>query len=284
VNNYLLDAVDKLTLKHISKVAQTNDAGISCISEVEHQPLLLQLRDAVVGGIGSKGGSSDGSARIPFDAGALALFDSIVARVNAWYLTLPDAREERSIDGRLRDWYLDFANRMRAGDVSDAEEKITLRIIEGWERAIVAMFDPPTTLELTEEHWEPVMKAKTRVRVIHGERVREPVMDELGQPVMIQKTRTQITDGKREIVPLRRLVRTEPAACPDCGERYAHDPRTGDQITAIIIEYRNIGEETLDQAIGHCRFCGQVWRGRSGMRALRWSVDHPDAQVETEVA
>jgi hypothetical protein len=235
-NNWLLDAIDKLTLNHFTKVLQERN-GISCISDVDHEPLLRQLRDAVGSSTGSKGAASDGSARIPFNPTALALFDDIADRINAWYRELPAAVEERYIWDRLRDWYTDFENRRRAGKVTDTTEHVTLKLVEGWVRSIEAMFDPPTTLELTEQILHP--------------------------------TKTD-TDGKPAVIGHR------PAGCPMCGERYAHDPRTGDQITAIIIEYRNIGAETLDKATGLCRFCTTVWRGRTGLRELRWAVDHPE--------
>lgn len=217
-SNYLLDAVDKLTLKDTSRVMQANEAGISCVSEVVHEPLLIQLREAVVGGIGKHAGSSAARERLPFDAGALRLFDDIVKQVNAWYLTTPKPVEERHLEDRLRDWYQDFENRRRAGRVSEAAEADAIRIVEGWQRSIEAMFDPPVRLELTTE-------------------------------------------------------------CPLCGERFAHDKATGDRVTAIIIEYRNIGAETLDKATGLCRFCAAVWRGRSELRELRWAVDHPEEKT-----
>ena len=267
-NNYLLDAIDKLTRNHITRVVQTNAQGITCTSAVDHDPLLLQLRDAVVGGIGSKGSGSDGSARIPFDAGALHLFDGIAKNVNAWYLDLPGAVEERYLWDRLRDWYIDFENRRCAGKISDTLEHDTVRLIEGWSRSIEAMFDPPITLELTYEHRVPIMVPKYRRRVIDGEVVNEPILDENGNPMTYQK---RDKNGER----MTRLIKTEPAQCPICGERYAHDPKTGDQITAIILEYRNIGTETLDKATGLCRFCTTVWRGRTGLRELRWAIDNP---------
>lgn len=238
MNNYLLDAVDKLTLNHFTKVPMTKTVGprdelgelldptnsidIACISDVDHEPLLLQLRDAVAGGIGSKGGSSDGSARIPFDPGALALFDSIGATVNAWYRTVPDHREERNLTGRLRDWYVDHSNRARAGKIDEITERAALKTLEGWVRSIEAMFDPPETQEVTDP-------------------------------------------------------------CPACGGRYAIDPKTGDRITALILEFRNLGNETLDKTTGLCRSCLTVWRGGHGMREMRWAIDNePGEHITVE--
>lgn len=68
-----------------------------------------------------------------------------------------------------------------------------------------------------------------------------------------------------------------PVACPECGERFAFDPNTGDRVTAVVVEYRELGEETLDKAVGSCRSCSAVWRGRSSLRALRWLLDEREA-------
>lgn len=223
--NRLLEAVTKLTTPHKSRIMQSNAAGISCISEVEHEPLLIQLRDAVAGGTSRHAGASLGSERIPLDPAALELFDRIVAQINAWYLQLPNVREERYIHDRLTDWYVDFENRRRAGTIPDSEERETIRLVAGWAHTVEGMFDPPVTLELT-------------------------------------------------------------AQCPVCGERYAHNPKTGDQIAAIVIEYRNIGTETLDEATGLCRFCAAVWRGRTALRQLRFEIDaqeHADEPNDTTV-
>ena len=64
-----------------------------------------------------------------------------------------------------------------------------------------------------------------------------------------------------------------PVACPECGERFAFDPNTGDRVTAVVVEYRELGEETLDRAVGSCRACSAVWRGRAALRGLRWLLD-----------
>lgn len=214
-NNYLLDAVQKLTQPHTTKVPQANEAGIGCISDVIHDPLLLQLRDSVAGGTGKHAGSSPARERIPFDAGALELFDTIAKQINAWYLELPGAREDRYVHDRLTDWYGDYENRRRAGKTTDTADRDTVKLVEGWARSIEAMFDPPQRIEIT-------------------------------------------------------------TGCPMCGARYAFDPRNGDQMTAIVIEYRELGELTLDRATGMCRSCETVWRGRHGVRELRWLIDQAE--------
>ncbi|MCU1441120.1 MAG: hypothetical protein JWP85_2117 [Rhodoglobus sp.] len=232
--NYLLTAVDKLSQKHLTRVMQSKtvehrDAEgelldtieVACVSVIDHDPLLIQLRDAIGSSTGSKGASSDGAARIPFNPAAQALFDPIARQINAWYIVLPNAREERHIHDRLRDWFTDFENRRRAGKLHATEENDTTRMVEGWVRSIEAMFDPPNVFEVTD--------------------------DEV------------------------------PAPCPLCGGRYAIDERTGDRITALIIEYRNLGAETMEHATGLCRSCYTVWEGSSGLRNMRWAIENEPA-------
>lgn len=228
--NYLLDAIQKLTTVHKSKVMQSRTLEnrnldgevvatheVTYVTDVFHDPLLVTLRDAIVGGIGSHVGSSPARERIPLDPGALALFDEISAHINRWYRALDAFRFHEHIHDRLAAWYIDFENRRRAGIISDADETITTNLVEGWARRIEAMFDPPKTIELTS-----------------GD---------------------------------------APVPCPVCGGQYAIDPRSGDRMTALVIEYREVGQDTMDQATGLCRSCSAVWRGSTGVRQLRWLVD-----------
>lgn len=274
--NYLLEAVNKLTHPHKTRVMQSNDAGITCISEVEHDPLLILLRDAVAGGTGPHAGGTLGSERIPLNPTAMELFDDIAGQINAWYLALPDHREHRYINDRLTDWYLDYENRRRGGRTTRFEDTAVTAKLEAWAEQVEAMFDPPQVLELTVEIRQPIMKPKTRTRVNldTGERFKEQVLDGDGNPIMKQKL-----DRNRK--PMFRVVTHQPAACPVCGAQYAADPRTGDQKFALIVEYRALGAETLDKATGLCRACNAVWEGRHGVRELRWLIDN--AEVDAEV-
>jgi hypothetical protein len=237
--NYLLDAVDRLTLPLPSKVMQvktidiidpetkevTGTFDVACTSATRPEPLLVMLRDAVAGGIGSHAGSSPGRERIPFDAAALEMFDGIVKRINALYVGLPNAREDRYLQDRLRDWYLHFALRISRSEVTVEQERAMAKQLEGWARGIEAMFDPPNRMELTQ-----------RVNGL-----------------------------------------TEPVPCPSCGNRHAFDPKTGDQIVALVIDYWNVGESMLDDAVARCRFCEEVWEGRFRLRELRWQIDEAEA-------
>jgi hypothetical protein len=75
--------------------------------------------------------------------------------------------------------------------------------------------------------------------------------------------------------PPTRLEITAP--CPLCNARVSVDPGTGNQVTAVVVEYLEIGADTLDQASGSCRACGVVWKGRSALRELRWLIELAEA-------
>jgi hypothetical protein len=63
-------------------------------------------------------------------------------------------------------------------------------------------------------------------------------------------------------------------SCPVCGERYAYNPDTGQQIPAVVVQFRDtLGPTMLDEATGLCRFCEAVWKGRHALRELRFDID-----------
>ena len=181
----LLTAVDALTLPSVVKVRQS-DGDREWTTECRQDALLIQLRDAVAGGIGSHAGSSAARERMPIDAGALELLSQIERVVSVWYWSVPNVRLKVDLSTRLRVWYVHHANQVRGGKLSAAEDAKTTRLVEGWVSKIRGTFDPPIRLELTE-----------------------------------------MVDG--------RMV---PVACPatDCGERFAFDRRTGDQVIALVVE------------------------------------------------
>ena len=71
--------------------------------------------------------------------------------------------------------------------------------------------------------------------------------------------------------PPTRLEVTAP--CPLCSVRRSMDELTGNEGSAVVVEYREVGEATLDEATGLCRACGAVWKGRSALRELRWLIE-----------
>jgi len=71
--------------------------------------------------------------------------------------------------------------------------------------------------------------------------------------------------------PPTRLEITAP--CPLCAARFTVDALTGNSGAAVVVEYREVGAATLDEASGLCRACGAVWKGRSALRELRWLIE-----------
>lgn len=241
----LLDAIEVLTKANRSHIVQTKN-GISCISAYGPGSLLAQLSKAVAGGIGSHAGASDGATRLPINAGALSLNAEIQAEVGRWHLRDVHQPPPVGIGEALMAWHLAILNRRRRdGDTEDLERK-SVRKLVGWANRIEAMFDPVDRLELTQAVEVPVLDPVTR------------------QPRLRR-------DGSAWM-----RVRQEPAACPRCGERTAFDRDTGDQITALVVEYRrSVGETALHGSSGTCRFCGAEWVGAIQVRELRWMLDHP---------
>jgi ribosomal protein L37AE/L43A len=72
------------------------------------------------------------------------------------------------------------------------------------------------------------------------------------------------------------IHRRIPAPCPSCGESYAHHPVTGDKTFALILEYREVGKDTMGTAIATCRFCGETWKAGSGVRELAYAVERAE--------
>ena len=229
-DNWMLEAVERLTLPHKSRVLQTNDAGISCISEVDHEPLLKALKDAIGSGVGRHASATQGREKIPLNPAALELFDEIADDVTTWSKHLPTADPSDTLWHRLGKWYVDFENRRRGNQLSLEQEREFEKVIVGWDRRITDMFDPPSVFELT-----------------------------------------RIVDGHNR-----------PEACPECDQSVAFEPKTGNHITALIVEYREMGPETLDLAVACCRSCGTVWKGRNAIRALRWAIDHPEDKEKSD--
>jgi len=206
----LLDAVDALTLPTTARV----DQGGGHPTVIKHAPLLDQLEAAVAGGIGSHAGASAYRERMPLNADAMRLIDDVSSVVMVWHLRLSSSVRFGSLAVRVRAWYV-----LHLGSVtSEHTDKAYAGVLEGWQKEVEALFDPPTRLEVT-------------------------------------------------------------APCPMCGVRRSTDERTGQEGSAVVIEYREVGALTLDEAVGSCRACEVVWKGRSALRELRWLIEVAEAEV-----
>lgn len=213
--NYLLSAIERLTLPHRTLVAQQNDAGIGCVSEVHHQALLKQLKAAIGGNVGRHAASQQAREKTPINLQAFEKFKEIATQVKKWRATQETTRrpvyEELWI--ALGRWYLGYENERRKGRISRDAEAAVERTILGWVRDVDNIFDPPNIVEITKR-------------------------------------------------------------CPICFESWAYNT-DGDLVTAVVIEYRNLGHDTLTYANGHCRACEHIWHGISAIRWLSYELEHP---------
>lgn len=214
-DNPMLTAIERLTLPHRTLVAQQNDAGISCVSAVEHEPLLRMLKNAIGGNVGRYASAQQAREKTPMNVAAFEKFKAIGKFVHEWRARLEPSRRPvyEELWTALGRWYIQFENERRKGRVSRDDEIATERIVYGWVREIDNMFDPPNVVEITKR-------------------------------------------------------------CPLCFESWARD-EYGDMVTAVVIEYRNIGLDTLTHANGICRACDRIWHGISAIRWLSYELEHP---------
>ncbi len=266
-SNDLLDAVDALTLPYESKVFQSPDDGEAYVTRITHTPRLEHLRESIVGGIGSHGGGS-GEDRLPFDAGALALYDDIESRVSTWFVKLTGKPVYLHPETTIRQWYVAFDNAWRAGEVTDENRAAYARMISGWVTQIDGKFDPRKRIELTVTIREPVLVPVVRHRTnVQGYSDPVTVTHPDGTPVLRLKLHP------KTMKPILRDVETRPATCPECGHRDAYDPKTGDKVLALLVEFKDESTATVDNATVTCRSCEHVWEGGTGLRAVSWEIE-----------
>lgn len=255
--DYLLDAIDALTLPRKTRIVVASAGGIECVSDHEGDSLIEQLRDSIAGGImGHAGGSGDPAERLPINAGAIHLYGQIERQVGEWYVDAFHKPVGLLPEHDLREWHRDLIlqrSRVPSTDVGaleafDALEAEAVRLVTSWVRRIVDFYDPPKRLEITTTVVVPVVDRKT------GERLYR-------------------RDGE-----LRTRLSTRPAPCPLCQQATALDPDTGDSITALIIEYRSSeADRAVAAAVALCRSCEWRWEGDLAIRQLRQQLD--DAEV-----
>jgi hypothetical protein len=52
----------------------------------------------------------------------------------------------------------------------------------------------------------------------------------------------------------------------------------------ILVEYRLGARDILSASLGTCRACGAEWKGSSGLRSMRWDIDHAEDEEEREAS
>jgi hypothetical protein len=144
----LLSVLDRLTIDHQVRVPVED--GPDYIAT--HKGLIVQLREAVASDLGGGGGAgASASERVPLDADALVKYQQIEEAISARHQSLVGGPSGLYPENDLRWWYGAFAKALQAGRKLEADYAYELRTLQGWERLILAKFDPPRKRELAGE-------------------------------------------------------------------------------------------------------------------------------------
>lgn len=249
VREQLLDAVEKLAQPYMERNIIVDDDPVhgtdkKVVASLRRDGLLKQLRTAVVGGIGSHDGSLPGRERIPFDTGALELYDSIERDITRKFVALVQKPVHLELERTLSQWRLAFDDAHAKGTVSVSQYESVKDSVCGWVEKIEAHFVKSKQLELT---------INIYARDVNGDIIRE-------------------SDKSW------RVAERLPAECPSCGEAIAFLPVTGFRVFALLFEYTEVGQDTLKTANVECRFCQASWSGLDGVRDLAYQLEQQEAR------
>lgn len=141
--NRLLDAVDALT-KPQTFANWIGEPGEQKIVRHTEKPL-LDLLDTLIGNnIGSGGAGKPARERVPVDVSALMLRERIDERVRSWILELGGKPGSQvTMTQLVRSWYVLWISGIHA------DEDRRAGVLEGFEREVRDILDPPKRIELT---------------------------------------------------------------------------------------------------------------------------------------
>ena len=140
----LLSAIDALTKSTRTKVIQGDH-----VTTVVHEPLLVQLEQAVTSAIGNGGGGGSATGSVLNDEALQRLF-IIRSQLGDWcrLVNVRPTRTDAVAD--LRAWYVAFLG-------TNAESEFYARTLHGWAATIRELIDPPKRVPLRDPC--PVCKA-----------------------------------------------------------------------------------------------------------------------------
>lgn len=118
------------------------------ILRVQREPLLTELRSAIVSSIGNAGASSTFGSRLPFDAQARALYEQIETGITALYAEHVAAPYPSSPESALQAWLVAFAYLQPVGTDREWFGPVRGRL-HRWVWQIEHFFDPPISREIT---------------------------------------------------------------------------------------------------------------------------------------
>jgi len=131
----LMDAVDALTKPSRTKIPQGDQW-----TTIHHDPLLVQLEDAVTSAIGNGGGGGSATGAVINDA-ALSQLLQIKSQITGWCHQFGATPDRKNVSVSLSRWLVAFmgSNRNPAGPT---------RMLQDWAATIQELLDPPKTVPL----------------------------------------------------------------------------------------------------------------------------------------
>lgn len=144
----ILDNVNKLTQGYRLSVEQVFDDGSKTV-EVEHPSLISQLRRAVSSSMAKTANSVPASERNILDADAIDKLDQIDKTARGLFQSVSSAKPFPTPEQNLRQWFIGYANLIRAGKVSHENIKTRAASIHLLVRMIDDKLNPPTSIEIT---------------------------------------------------------------------------------------------------------------------------------------
>lgn len=146
----ILAVVDRLTLPHKTAVLLESDEGASYKEWIEHEPLLVQLRNSIVSSTGPRPGAGGlPSERNVIDSDALEQYETVVHVINELFKQVTDARPFMLPEFTLRSWYVSFRRQVEARKVSSELVERKYSKLNRMAAAIEGKLNPPTVLEIT---------------------------------------------------------------------------------------------------------------------------------------
>lgn len=146
----ILAVVDRLTLPHKTQVRTGDENGESINQQVEHDALLVQLRNSVRSSTGAHPGVGGlASERSVIDSDALEQYHALVGQIVSLYAEVTDARPFRFPESNLRSWFVAFKRQVESRKISSELVEAKYRKLNRMAASIEAKLNPPTVLEIT---------------------------------------------------------------------------------------------------------------------------------------
>jgi hypothetical protein len=146
----ILAVVDRLTLPHKTAVLIEHDDGTPDKQWVDHDALLVQLRNSIRSSTGAHPGAGGlASERSVIDSDALEQYDAICGQILGLYAEVTDARPFRLPESNLRSWFVGFKRQVEARKIASELVEAKYRKLNRIAASIEGKLNPPTVLEIT---------------------------------------------------------------------------------------------------------------------------------------